>query len=64
MVTVIVVVLVVVAVGIALVAYQRSDKTRHETQTEHLKRREGDELEARYQEEQRRRDELPPTHET
>jgi hypothetical protein len=64
MVIAVVIVLVVVVVAVALVAYQRSDKSRHETEQQYLNRREGDALERRYQEEHRRREELPPTHET
>ncbi len=60
-----VVVLVVVCVGAALFAYSRSDKsTRDETHTQYMTRREGDALEQRFQDEQKRRDDLPPTHET
>ena len=58
-----VIVLVVVAVAVAVAAYLRSDKSRHENEQEHLKRREGDALEQRFQQEQQRKDELPPTHE-
>ena len=61
---IIVILLVVVAVAVALVAYSRSDKThRDETHTQYMTRTEGDALEARYQEEQKRRNETPPTHE-
>ena len=64
MVIAVVIVLVVVAVAVALVAYLRSDKSRHEDEQQYLNRREGDALERRFQAEQRRREELPPTHET
>ncbi|CAN5504011.1 hypothetical protein BH10ACT10_BH10ACT10_24090 [soil metagenome] len=60
----IVVVVLVVCVGGALLAYSRSDKSRHETRDQFLSRREGETLEERYQEDLRKRDELPPTHET
>ena len=58
-----VIVLVGVAVAVSVGAYLRSDKSRHENEQQHLKRREGDALEQRYQEELQRKDELPPTHE-
>ena len=63
MVIAVVIVLVVVAVALSVAAYLRSDKSRHENEQEYLKRREGDALEQRYLEEQRHKDELPPTHE-
>jgi flagellar basal body-associated protein FliL len=59
----IVVVLVVVAVAAALAAYRRSDKTqRDETHSQYTSRTEGDALERRFAEDQRRRDGSPPTH--
>jgi CHASE3 domain sensor protein len=65
MVIALVVVLVVVCVAAGLFAYTRSDKsTRDETHTQYMTRREGDALEQRYQEEQKRKEDLPPTHET
>ena len=64
MVIAVVIVLVVVAVAVSVAAYPRSDKSRHVNEQEYLKRREGDALEQRYQQEQQRKDELPPTHET
>ena len=63
MVIAVVIVLVVVAVAVSVATYLRSDKSRHENEQEYLERREGDALEQRYQQEQQRKDELPPTHE-
>lgn len=60
----VVVVILIVCVGGALLAYALRDRSRHETEEQNLHRREGDQLEERYQEELRKREELPPTHDT
>lgn len=62
MVVFLVIILVVVCVGGALAAYQWGGRSRTETSEQRRERFLGERLERRYQEEERRDRETPPTH--
>jgi hypothetical protein len=56
-------VVLVVCFGVALVAYLKRDRSKDwETEEQRQRRQLGDRLEQRYQDEQAKRGDLPPTH--